>query len=267
MTYKSILVHVEPTDAGRERLRAAVELARLFGARLTGLGARVLNPMPDPIGLSVIKGKEEVEAALAHAEAMFKEEAAALGDAPSLWQTEPNFPTQALLRHACGADLLIADRGVKDVTPETEASTDDLIMSGGLPVLMIPTGAKLDIAKIVIGWKNTREARRAVWDALPLLVRAQSVHLLHLSSGGEAPAPEMQEVMERLRLHGARAELTVIESSESSLADDMLKAATTIGSGLIVVGGYGHSRLREWALGGMTRGLLGQSLKCVLFSH
>jgi nucleotide-binding universal stress UspA family protein len=266
MSYKSILVHVEPSDAGRDRLRTSVRLAREFGARLIGMGARALNAMPDPIGVSIVKGKEEIGAALSNAEAAFQQETGVLG-AAAVWRQELDFPTQALLRHACGADLVIAESGRPAAVPEIQASPDDLIMSSGLPVLALPGGER-DLTKVIIGWKNTREARRAVWDALPLLVRAKKVHLVHffVASSG-APPSEIADVLERLRFHGVHGEAQSIESSDHTVAEDLLAAAAAAGAGLIVVGGYGHTRLREWALGGVTRALIRQSSTAVLFSH
>ena len=74
MSYKTLILHVEPTDLGRERIRVALTIAQIFDSRLVGIGARALNPMPDPIGLSIVKLREAVEAGLAAAEAVFRQE-------------------------------------------------------------------------------------------------------------------------------------------------------------------------------------------------
>jgi nucleotide-binding universal stress UspA family protein len=160
--------------------------------------------------------------------------------------------------------LIVAARNVEGEPSETQAGAADLIMSAGVPVLAVPAGAQLDMKRIVIAWKNTREARRAVWDALPLLKRAEDVRVLRFASG---PAPEMANVVERLRLHKVPVEAEVRHSTESSVAQDLLAAAEAMQAGLIVAGAYGHSRLREWALGGVTQGLLRHSQTPVLFSH
>jgi nucleotide-binding universal stress UspA family protein len=231
---------------------------------IIGLGARAFDPMPDPIGFSAVKLKQQIEEELADADRLFKEETASLGGLACVWHREVDFPTQALLRHACEADLILADRNVESGARETQAGTADLIMGSGLPVLAIPPGARLDFNRIVIGWKNTREARRAVWDALPLLKRADKVRVLRFVS---ETAPEMSDVVERLRLHKVATEAEVRNRTEDSVAEDLLTAAEAIDAGLIVVGGYGHSRLREWALGGVTQGLLTHSSRPVFFSH
>jgi nucleotide-binding universal stress UspA family protein len=267
MSYGSLLVHVEPNEAGRERLHVAVQWARLFGARLIGVGARAENAMPDPIGISIVKLKQEIEKELSSAKSLFDEVARTLGPDSKLWRAEVDFPTQSLLRHASGADLILSGCWVHGAAVEKQACTADLIMAAGIPVLAVPAGAMPDFTRIAIGWKDTREARRAVWDALPLLKRAQHVQLLELASGAGTRSSSVTDVIERLRRHGVHAQAETRGSTESSVAEDMLKAAQDVGAGLIVVGGYGHSRLREWVLGGMTQGLLTKSSKCVLFSH
>jgi nucleotide-binding universal stress UspA family protein len=263
MSYKSVLLHVEPTEEARERLRVAIGAAKSFGGRVIGVGARALNPMLDPIGLSIVKLRQEIDEGLASAEILFRETISAQG-IPYVWHAEVEFPSDALLRYACDADLIVTARNVEDAPSETEAGTADLVMSAGLPVLAVPPGAQLDAKRIIIAWKNTREARRAVWDALPLLTRAEDVRLLRFASD---PAPELSNVVERLRLHDVRVASEVRERTEDSVAEDLLAAADALGAGLIVAGAYGHSRLREWALGGVTQGLLTSSRIPVLFSH
>ena len=267
MSYQSLILHVEPTDVGRERLHMAVAITQMFQARLIGVGARAFDPIPDPIGLSAVKLKQEIDEGLANAELLFKEGVAPLGTARSVWRAEVDFPTEVVLRHACKADLIVAARNVEGEAHETQAGTADLIMGSGLPVLTVPAGAGLDFKKIVIGWKNTREARRVVWDALPLLKRAENVRVVHVLQSASERAPEISDVVERLRLHNVPVEAEVRNRTEGSVAEDLLAAAEAIQAGLIVVGGYGHSRLRELVLGGVTQGLLTHSLRPVLFSH
>jgi nucleotide-binding universal stress UspA family protein len=263
MSYKSLLVHVEPTDAGRERLRTAIAIAKMFDARLLGVGARAFDPMPEPIGISAMALKQKIEAELADAEQVFREGTQPL-DGLHVWYREVDFPTRALLRHARRADMVVADRNVEASPEETQAGTADLIMGTGLPVLAIPAGAGLDFKRILIGWKDTRETRRAILDALPLLKRAETVRVLRIAT---EPAPEISEVVERLRLHEIPVDAETREGGEASVAEAIVDAAETIKAGLIVAGGYGHSRMHEWALGGVTQDLLMHSTKSILFSH
>ena len=263
MSYRNLLVHVEPTEFGRERLRLALALARVFESRLIGIGARALSPMLDPIGVSIVKLKEDVESGLAGAEVLFREETAPLGGSRRVWHAHVGFPTEVLLRHAAAADLIIVNCNVEGGPEETQAGTADLMMSSGLPVLATPLRAKFDLKRILIGWKDTREARRAVGDALPFIRRAAKVHLLSFDSD----AAGMSDVVTRLRMHDVTVEAETRSPTLDSVAEDILAAADTLDAGLIVVGGYGHSRLHEWALGGVTQGLLTHSRRPLLFSH
>jgi nucleotide-binding universal stress UspA family protein len=266
MNYKSILVHVAPGQAGLASLRAALALARKFEARLVGLGARAFDPMPDPGGLSGMKLKQIVETELAAAEKMFREEAGALG-AMAEWRSEMDYPTAAMLRHVAAADIIVAGHGVDAAPAERQAGCADLIMAAGVPLISVPEGASLGWQSVLIGWKNMRETRRAVADALPLLKLAKTVRVVRFAADGEAPAPALDDVVARLKLHGVRAEGAVQPRTQASVAQDLIVAADAMRADLIVAGGYGHSRLREWALGGVTQGLLQKATRCVLFSH
>jgi nucleotide-binding universal stress UspA family protein len=261
MTFKSLLVHVEPTEVGRERVRITAEVARTFDARVIGVGARSSEVIPDPLGLSIVHLKQAIEEDLARAEALFRQETA---NVSSVWRSETEFPTLAILRNASGADLIVAGHR-EGQPPETHALIADLIMEAGTPILMVPPGVKPDFSSIVVGWKNTREARRAVSDALPLLKRAKSVQVLSFAS--EPGGLEKDDLVTRLRLHGVPAEGRVAADPAGSIASGIEEVARSTKSGLVVVGGYGHSRAREWALGGVTLDLLTKCGSCVLFSH
>jgi nucleotide-binding universal stress UspA family protein len=139
-------------------------------------------------------------------------------------------------------------------------------MAAGLPLLTVPAGARPDFRTIIVAWKDTREARRAITEALPFLKRAETVRVLRIGPGDDE-AQGVSEITERLRWNGVPAEAETRMRVQETVASDLLAAANELSAGLIVAGGYGHSRLREWVLGGVTQGLLEQSSRCVLFSH
>lgn len=264
MTYKSILVHVEPTDAGRVRLQAALALAGQFRARVVGVGACAFDLMP--VGLSILEEEEAVNADLAAARTLFEEEIS--GSAIDVeWRSEAEYPTFALLRYAACADIIIAGHGVGARPPELRAGCADLIMAAGAPVISVPDAARMDWRSVLIGWKNTRETRRAVSDALPLLRLAETVQIVRFAAADEARSPDLDDLISRLELHGVRAQGELRRRTEDSVTEDLLQTAAGMNADLIVAGGYGHSRLREWALGGVTQGLLEKTTRCVLFSH
>jgi nucleotide-binding universal stress UspA family protein len=147
----------------------------------------------------------------------------------------------------------------------------DALMRAGRPILVVPPGvAALEGRRVLVAWKDTREARRAVADALPLLSRAEEVLVVEA-------APEVEERGQALRRaddvaallagHGATARGEALEPGGGAVADDLLRAAGRHGADLVVAGGYGHARLREWAFGGVTRDLLTRCPVCCLLSH
>ncbi|WP_411288467.1 universal stress protein [Phenylobacterium sp.] len=274
MTYKTLLVHVEPTGDSDLRLRIAVDLARQIDATLIGVGGseplHLDNPMlsTDYIDATLAQILADLETEnLAAAEARFRDATKSMG-AKATWCSVRDYPDRALQHLAAGADLIVASarRGLKAST----AAAADLVLRAGIPILTIPPDLPAIRTKsIVVAWKNTREARRAVSDALPFLIAADEVTVVHV-----CPADQMGEVhsglsdvVSRLERHGVKARPKTLEGR----ADEGFPVLTTFAEAqradLIVAGAYGHSRLGEWLLGGVTHNLLEHSLRPVLFSH
>jgi nucleotide-binding universal stress UspA family protein len=133
-----------------------------------------------------------------------------------------------------------------------------------------PKVSSLRAEHVVVGWKDTREARRAIQDALPLLRRAARVLVVELSETTEekgAAQEAVAEVVRYLDRHRVKADALVQVSEGGSGVKQLIELALQEGADLIVAGAYGHSRLGEWLFGGMTRGLLAESPICCLFSH
>jgi nucleotide-binding universal stress UspA family protein len=148
-----------------------------------------------------------------------------------------------------------------------------LLMESGTPVLMVPSGAsptRIPARRVVVGWKPTREATRALHDAIPLLQLAERVDVLIVDPNGRATAhgePPGNDVATHLAHHGVNVHVVVEAAGDDTVGTTLLKRAATIEADLIVVGGYGHARLKEWVLGGVTHELLGAAHLPVLFSH
>ncbi len=162
------------------------------------------------------------------------------------------------------------NRPEKDAPERMVASPANVIMEAGLPALLAPAGeATLSGRYVVVAWQNSRECRRAVGDALPFLARAERVFLVRVAGGsaGEKDPSGLEEVAGRLKRHGITVEAETKASAMASVALDLQQAADRHGADLIVTGAYGHSRVREWVLGGVTRDLIGGASKFVLFSH
>lgn len=269
MPYRTVLTHIDLTEEAGARLRLAVSVARFFDAALIGLGARAFDVWPDPTGASVRALKSEIEADFQKSERLFHEKAGALSRGAT-WRSATEFPTQAVVKHSCSADLVVCNRPIENQPAQTFAHPGDLIIGTGVPVLVSPPALdSLEASKVVIGWKNTRESRRAIWDALPFLKRAQEVHVVQVVSRGDEGQLEsdIEQVLERLHRHDVNARGQTLTEAAPSVALDLINAADAYGADLIVVGGYGHARAQEWVFGGVTRDLLSSSTKCVLFSH
>jgi nucleotide-binding universal stress UspA family protein len=275
MTYKTLLIHVEPTPESNLRLRIAVDLARELGATLIGVGGS--QPLYlDNSGLmagygdgTVIQTLVDLDAAsLTEAEARFHAATGSLARA-AIWLSHTDYPDHALQVRAAGADLIIASahRGPNTST----AAAADLVLRAGLPILTVPTDlAAIRTKNIVIAWKNTREARRAVSDALPLLIAADKVTVLHVcpaAATASAAHSGLDAVVARLTRHGVRPCLKTLEMPREDTFRAITKFAEEQLVDLIVAGAYGHSRLGEWVLGGVTQDLLAYSPLPVLFSH
>ncbi|GJE39354.1 universal stress protein [Methylobacterium persicinum] len=271
MSYASIMVAMDLTPEARDRVRVAGDLADFFRARLIGVAADqpdyTVPPVgPTPAGVYALADSDEVvlnDLRLAHA--AFDEAAGARSRVA--WRSNLDFPLPFLVRQAAGADLVVLGRGTGGGPGLFSIDTADAIMRLGRPVLVVPPGIDhLAPQRIAIGWKNTREARRAVRDALPFLKRALHVDVIAIDDG--QGAMETREVIGFL--HAQQVAARIVEASASgggSVADALMEAARERAVNLIVAGAYGHGRLREWAFGGVTRSLLTSAPVCCLMSH
>ena len=277
--YASLLVHVESESTSSDgRIELAVDLARRFHAALIGVGAAAVQPpIVDAYGGMALVGdimdaeEEQIRSDLETARKRF--ETATDGTELEVeWRSAVDLPAQVLAREARSAELIVIGRDLSRLSAGIYRSADpgDLLMQAGRPVLVVPPGARTLLAeRVIVAWKDTREARRAVWDALPFLTRASSVHVVEVTAGEdlETAAGRVRQVSALLKRHGVAAEAEVRTRREGSDADELILVAEQIGADLIVAGGYGHARLREWVFGGVTADLLRHCPKCCLLSH
>ncbi|MDP2333565.1 MAG: universal stress protein [Reyranella sp.] len=145
----------------------------------------------------------------------------------------------------------------------------DLVLRAGRPVLVVAsTEDKLDLQDVLVGWKDTREARRAVEDALPLLKLADRVTVVEIADTEDLAdaRSRTEDVVGWLAKHGVSASARAVASADQE-AGQLGKMAKELDAGLVVGGAYGHTRLREWVLGGITRELLLRPTRCSLVSH
>ena len=275
MTYASILVHVQSGPEAQPRLACATELATLFDATLIGIAAELVPPIADGMGGESgdywIAMRTVCEEHLAEAKTVFHAATGTLGK-PAIWESGLRMPGLALAAASRAADLLVASAtpwSGKHQDAFRDASAVELVMSSGRPVLVVPGAAKaLSAKKVVLAWKDAREARRAMADAMPFFKRADEVLVLEVRRKGEAQNAEIRtdDVVAALQRHGVKAVAKTVEHTSSD-GETILAEADAFGADLIVAGAYGHSRLGEWAFGGVTRDLLLQDSRYVLLSH
>jgi nucleotide-binding universal stress UspA family protein len=276
MTYKTLLVHIDDSTHSGSRIALAFDLARRWDAHLIGLYV-VCQDLLRPI----FKGHESlrpVELEARYAEHRQKAEdtflAAAERAALSVeWRAPPGPALEVATLHARHADLLVlGQEDPKDPAAYVERNfVGNLVLGAGRPALVIPYAGTVRTLgeNILIAWDGSREAARAVADALPLLKKARFVGVdIVQHTGQHANAPEGIDVAAWLDAHGVHASFsTTPHHIGTGTGATLLNRASDLHVDLLVAGAYGHSRARERVFGGVTRTMLESMTVPVLMGH
>lgn len=271
-TYASIMVPLNLGEGAEDRVKLAASLADRFGSRLIGIAGEelVLPYLGDGLSgmdATLIEDSRRTAAEdLAKAETVFRRAAGAINDVD--WRCAIETPRRFVLGQARAADILVVARQASEDPGQGQMalSPGDLVMDLGRPLIVVPPRVThLSAEHVVIAWKDTREARRAVWDALPLLRRAETVTVLSVGAGAEEQGT--QDVSNYLTLHGIASRAVTRPDGIKYAIDELIDFTLEHGSDLIVSGAYGHSRMQEWFFGGMTHDLLESTPVCCLMSH
>ncbi len=263
--YKTLLVHVEASLESDARLQVAVDFAYGLSAKVVGLGGSVPMQMNGIVGIDWQIVVDAQQADISAAKDHFQRIAGVLGEA-AVWAEGLGSPDEMMADYAAGADLIIASaiRGPHDSTVDPGT----MAIAAGIPVMTVPKGCQgLRRKRIAVGWKNTREARRALTDALPLMCEAESVILVAIQAEDGSPINGLAAALGRLRRHGVVVESRTVREGTDDPVGCLITCAEDAVSDLIVSGAYGHNRLQEWCFGGVTAGLIERSTLPVLFSH
>ena len=274
MTVKDILVHVDNGKACRTRIETARDFANRHQAHLTGV--YVIQPFivpvyaEIPIGAAVIAdGTKALEERADEAKSQFETVTGNSGVVTD-WQVVEGSLNRVLNEQARYADLVIAGQHNPNDSETIEVSlVDHLVIEAGRPLLVVPyVGAYPTIGDhVLIAWKARREAVRAVNDALPILMGAKQVDVLCVNPDDNEEDVPGADICLHLARHGINAEAHKITAKDIDIGDVLLSRTVDIGADLIVMGAYGHSRLRETVLGGVTRHLLKHMTIPVFMSH
>jgi nucleotide-binding universal stress UspA family protein len=277
MTYKSIAVWL---DAKRSApADAAIKLAQEFNAHLSGLSHIDIARLPPYVRAHL--GEEVAREQLRRAE----EDAVASGVAfeaiarrEGLSSVEvrrlSGDPVHGLATSARYADLIVLGQADADTVdgPEQRDFPDHAILAAGRPTLMIPYAGNFPTIgeHAVVAWSATRESTRAVTDGLPLLKRAKRVTVIvgdaNPGTGGHGETPGA-DIALYLARHGVKVEVSQERTAGIDVGSLLLSRISDLGADLLVMGAYGHSRLRELVLGGVTRTILKEMTVPVLMSH
>lgn len=276
MTYSTLMSHLDVGEDNEGVLTITAALADRFGAAVVGIAARRPVQIIGGGGLAAAElyeyDRKDIAEELDDLEARFR---AALGKpARELsWRSASVFGSLAgyVAKEARLVDLIVTrpDRGLGILNGDRRMSLGDLVMNAGRPLFIVPDGARsLDLDQVVVAWNDTRESRRAVADALPLLLAAGKVTVVEVTDEHHlAEARQrLEDVVWWLGRHGVAAEAMPSTSRgvDAALLDDIARDCK---AGLMVAGAYGHNRMREWVLGGVTCDLLLHPSRCTFVSR
>ena len=282
MTYRSLLVFLDQDRRADVRVDFALRMARALDCHVVGAAPTGLFALPAAVSLDAPASLAEFAELAWNAMRSRAEESTALFELACNKAGISSFETVA--EHADKAASLVRLSHCSDIVVLSQADPDDpshvwaqqfvedVVLRSARPTLIVPYAGKFDTVatRVMVAWDDSREAARAVRDALPLLRLAQRVEVVSWSEPGDAEGATLGARLAALQRwllwQGVSAE-TKIERREIGLAESMLSHAADLGADLIVMGAYGHSRWSERVLGGATRGLLASMTVPVLMSH
>jgi nucleotide-binding universal stress UspA family protein len=274
MSYKTILVHVDSDPRSTMRVELAIALARRFDAHVVGLNVQPLVRFPPYVAADPMIVEYQQRAAAneaAAAEALFRKVTAAAGLAGAEWHFDEDGLVDTIVCHARYADLLIL--GQRNPSESWTAGLDfsnEVLLAAGRPVLVVPYAGTFNKVgnRVLVAWNASREAARAVTDAIPLLREAATVRVITINPRGDRhgdlPGADIGLYLTR---HGVRVEVTKDDAVSIDVGNELLSRAADFDADLIVMGAYGHSRLKELVMGGATRTIIGSMTVPVLLSH
>jgi nucleotide-binding universal stress UspA family protein len=267
------MVHVDADGKSDARIRLAATLADRFMSTLVGISACILPPYPAEGGYFVTpelveEERRDMVASLKRAEEGFRNQVGP-DRTRTEWRSAIEVPDDYVAANARYGDLLVIarDQGAGGICRTIDPGTT--VLKSGRPVLLVPPGVDaLKAEHVIVGWKEGREARRVVADAMPFLHQAKAVTIIEICDPGtESSARQhVEDVAQYLARHRITVGSATAVHAENA-ADELLRRAKAVTADLVVTGAYGHSRLGEWIFGGVTRSLLAASPLCCLMAN
>jgi nucleotide-binding universal stress UspA family protein len=275
MTYATVMVSLALDESNEARLEAAGQIAERFDSGIVGIAAAQFSP---PVYFTsgeqaqnlIDQGQALIKKRMLELEVQFRE--ATKNRAKYVeWRCAIDFPARYILQEARCADIIVSGGQSNALSdPFALARPKDLVMQAGRPLLIAPDNVSwLDLRSVLMAWKDTPEARRAIAYSLPMLRKAKEVTVAEIVEAGDsrsAAVSRVRDVVTWLSRHGVSASEVVPEDGGDVIAQ-LDAIAANVGAGVVVAGAYGQSRFRDLILGGMTQHLMTQSSRCVLLSH
>lgn len=270
MSYKTILTYLDTYATQENLVRTAAILAEKFEAILIGMSAlAVRSPLVEEEMVIAGLTEPEITETLSTKEKFFRAQIKA-EHLEVEWRSIVDSPTHALSNEARAADMVLIGQNREEGDTYTRLEPAGAVLKCGRPVIIVPMAvSSLQAEYVMIGWKETREARRAIKDAIPILKKARDVTIVEICPlGHKAKAwSNLNDVAHFLQRHEVKAKVEVLRETQESDGAQIIGFARDRGADLIVTGAYGHSRLGEWIFGGMTRELLHSSPVSCFMSH
>jgi nucleotide-binding universal stress UspA family protein len=274
MTIANVMAYVDVAQQAEGHVRVARSIAAKFGAVLTGVSALAVKPGFVAEGVIIEETTaddlNEMKTNLAQ-KAKWFQEVVGFPKERIEWRWDLEYPAVFLANEARSADLVVVKnaRQQRD-DPYRLLDPAEAVLRMGRPAILVPEHVHdLRADRIVVGWKDAREARLAVRDALPLLSKAAQVTIVEIcaSTEQEQARGRVRDVVRYLGRHGVKCEMDFRVHLAEPAAFPLMRMAKDLDADLIVSGAYGHSRLGEWFFGGVTRSLLDEASCCLMMSH
>lgn len=272
-----IVTNLSVRDGGKPAGDYAVSVASMLDAHVTGIAIAFDPRIPTsalgylPVDIADEQRRDNEIAARAAMERFSETSARACVTAePRLVSTTLADAGKAFGRIARRFDLAVVDQAKPNGSAVDATIPEGAMFESGRPVIIVPyiQTAPLTLDRVMVCWDGSRAAARAVADAMPLLERAKNVEVVIVTNErGKQKELEGADIGQHLARHGIKVEVTRIMRGDLDVADALLSHSADSGADFIVMGGYGHSRLREFVLGGVTRKILQCMPVPALMSH
>lgn len=278
--FRDLIVHLDGTEEDNIRLTHAEAIARRFEAHLIGL---YTNPLPEyAYVLAIQSGLAPMGPILEFEQQVRKEGDVAIGRlkghfkkiAGSNEVRRIDMGVSEIPRLCASAmrwaDLFVATAPYRgEESPGWDALVEAVLFESGRPVYLVPEQFKAGgtIRNILVAWCNSRESARAIAEAIPFLRASSNTRLVTVDPDDSEPQEDAVNITAHFNRYGAKAEVRCVDSSGRSVSEVLLNEARRMAADLIVMGAYGHSRLREWIIGGTTREMIRRSEIPILLAH